>query len=118
MFKILTAVCLATVQDRAAQIAQRRSDSGLARHHVWRKADIRHKQSLSPGNYRAEVVSRRNVEPMGAGSPRVSDMKILRDATTRDTTWENWIRDAFLNDIVHVVFTAYGTIIYQFLNYL
>lgn len=33
---------------------------------VWRKADIRHKQFFSPGNYRAEVVSRRSVEPMGA----------------------------------------------------
>lgn len=73
---------------------------------VWRKADIRHKQFFSPGNYRAEVVSCRSVEPMGTSSPRVSDVKILRDATTRDTTWRNWIRVAFLNDIVHVVFTG------------
>lgn len=62
--------------------------------------------SFCPGNYRAEVVSRRNVEPMGADSAGVSDVKTLRDATTRDTAGENWIRVAFLNDIVHVVFTA------------
>lgn len=67
MAEILTAVCLATVQDRAAQMAQRRSDSGLARRQRGGKADIRHKQFLCPGNYRAEVVSRSNVEPMGAG---------------------------------------------------
>jgi hypothetical protein len=43
---------------------------------------------------------------MGADSVGVSDVKTLRDATTRDTAGENWIRVAFLNDIVHVVFTA------------
>lgn len=79
--EILTAVCLATVQDRAAQMAQRRSDRGQR----GGKADIRPQQFLCPGNYRAEMVSRSNVEPMGAGSAGVSDVKTLRDATTRDT---------------------------------
>jgi hypothetical protein len=50
------------------------------------------------------VVSRSNVEPMGADCAGVSDVKTLRDATTRDTAGENWIRVAFLNDMVHVVF--------------
>lgn len=94
MKEMLTAVCLATVQDRAAQIAQRRSDAGLAHRHVWRKQISDTRASLCAGKYRADVVSCRRLEPMGGVSLRMSDMRTLRYATTRDTTWKRRIRGA------------------------